>query len=129
MDPNRPILHGRCSLDLTKGNMYGNEDHRIVKWFKDNDARIAALETELAAVKFQKDETSKVTTKYMQLYDTARAALARFELLAADQGRELVGLRKDFRHYGRHSEGCSYPHSEKYGCKCGFLDALTGSTA
>ena len=26
--------------------------------------------------------------------------------------------------YGRHSEGCNYPHGKEYGCKCGFLNVL-----
>lgn len=26
--------------------------------------------------------------------------------------------------YGRHMEGCNYPHGGEYGCKCGFLAIL-----
>jgi hypothetical protein len=33
-------------------------------------------------------------------------------------------LMIDLKEYGRHSEGCSYPHNKKYGCKCGYLDKL-----
>lgn|SRR3990167_9831941 len=34
--------------------------------------------------------------------------------------RALEGARE----YLRHSEGCSYPFNELYGCRCGFLETL-----
>ena len=30
-------------------------------------------------------------------------------------------LKLNLLEFGRHSEGCNYPHNKEYGCKCGWL--------
>src|SRR3990167_6866810 len=78
------------------------------------DALHARADTEYAA-------RLRLVADYDKL-DAERDALA-------SQVAALRAALEGAREYLRHSEGCSYPFNELYGCRCGMLETLAETDA
>ncbi len=96
---------------------------RSLDLFHQGRAGDSRLLGQLAAEIEQLTKELGITQEWLEKFQGAAST----ETLRAERAEARFDEALDaLREYGRHLEGCSYPHDEKYGCKCGWLEVENG---